>query len=176
MHYEPATPICKYLPFPPTCTPPSMAIVVPKTIYGGCRNAYYPIRVKIPSYRRPWQNWGLSLVFLLILPSHWLILRQYNSNWDASLNITPVQMSVEASPLGCRKYLKTPLTGMKERTWPISQRNIMFRFSRSIFNLFFEFTSLKSWAIEDSSDLRAVQLFVIIMHKIWDNLFSRMVV
>lgn len=129
MHYEPATPICKHLPFPPTSTPPSMGIVVPKTICGGCRNAYYPIRVKIPSYRRPWQNWDLSLVFLLILPNLWLILHQYNSNWDASLSITPVQMSVEASPLGCRKFLKTLLTGMNFReNWNyLSQREIICR-------------------------------------------------
>lgn len=122
MHYEPATPTCKYLPSPPTYTPSSMGIVVPKTTCGGCRNAYYPIRVKIPSYRRLWQNWDLSLVFLLILPSLWLILRQYNSSWDASLSITPVPMSVEASLLGCRKYLKTPLTGMEERIWSTTSK------------------------------------------------------
>ena len=122
MHYEPATPICKHLPFPPTYTPPSMGIAVPKTICGGYRNAYYPIRVKIPSYRRPWQNWDLSLVFLLILPNLWLIPHQYSSNWDASLSIAPVQMSVEASPPGCRKYLKTLLTGTKQRIWPASLR------------------------------------------------------
>lgn len=146
MHYEPATPICKHLPFPPTYTPPSMGIAVPKTILVGCRNAYYPIRVKIPSYRRPWQSWDLSLEFLLILPSLWLILHQYNSNWGASLSITPVRMSVEASPLGCRKYLKTPLTGMRLET-VVSERDNTSRFGRNLFDLLVEFTTWKSWLI-----------------------------
>lgn len=136
MHYEPATPICKHLPFPSTYTPPSMVIVLPKTICRGCHNAYYPIRVKIPSYRRPWQNWGRFLVYLLILPNLWPILHQYSSSWDASLSITPVQMSVEASPLDCKRYLKTPLTGMKEKVWTtVSETDN----ARNLFNLLVEF-------------------------------------
>lgn len=136
---------------PSNLHPSINGIVVPKTICGGYRNAYYPTRVKIPSYRRPWQNWDLSLVFLLILLNLWLILHQYNSNWDASLSITPVQMSVEASPLGCRKYLKTLLTGMNlGKNWNcLPQREMMFRdLWGNLLNFVVECTALKSWAIE----------------------------
>lgn len=127
-----------YNTYPPSNLHPSInGHHCPQNICYGCHNAYYPIRVKIPSYRQLWQNWGLSLVFLLILPSLWLILHQYNSSWDALLSTAPVQMSVEASPLGCRKYLKTPLTGMKERIWMLLLKQIMFKFHRSYLSYFF---------------------------------------
>ena len=148
MHYEPATPTRKHLPSPSTSTPSSMGIVVPKTICGGCRNAYYPIRVKIPSYRRRWQNWDLSLAFLLTLPSLWLTPRPYSSSWDASLSTAPVPTSVEASPLGCRRYSKTPLTGRKERIWSaVSQRSCFRQLAKIYRTDLLNWQTWKSWAV-----------------------------
>lgn len=63
----------------------------------------YPIRVKIPFYRQPWQNWDLSPVFLRISQNPWPAPHPRSSSWSVSRSTAPAQTSLEVSPRDFRR-------------------------------------------------------------------------